>query len=76
MPDYEKSELPERGFFFEILVTLYPRELEELIKAAFKARSAQYNSSRDEMIELTEEVNKEIDSIVSYKSMFLSDYFI
>ena len=69
MPDYENNELPERGFFFEILSTLYPREWEELIKAAYKARSSHYSTSRDEMVELTEEVKKEIDSIVSYKSM-------
>ena len=68
IPDYNEGELPERNFFIEVLSTVYPNECENLIKAAFKARKSYYNNVTIEMIELTEEVKKELESIISYKS--------
>ena len=49
--------------------TLYPVELSKLIKAAFKARKSEHNNDRDHMIEVIEDVKKEIESIVSYNCM-------
>ena len=48
----------------------YQVRLLELIKAAFKARKVEYNNDRNDIIEVAEEAKKEIESIVSYKSMF------
>ena len=39
-----------------------------MVEAAYKARNTQYKKEKDEMVELTQEVKKAIDSILSYKS--------
>ena len=68
MPDYPDKQLPERDFFFGVLSTLYPKETEYLIKAAYKARKIHYKKNEDKMIEVTPDVKAAIDSIFSYKS--------
>ena len=50
--------------------TLYLVRLLELIKVILKARKSKYNNDRNDIIEVSEEAKKKIESIVSYKSMF------
>ena len=52
------------------MVTLYLAILLELIKTTLKAGKAEHNNDIIDMMEVTEEAKKEIESIISYKSMF------
>ena len=69
IPDYNKGELQEKEFFFGVLSTLYPKEVIDIVDAAFKARKTHYSKDNDDMIALTPDLNGEIDSILTYKSM-------
>ena len=42
MPDYTEKQIPEREFFIGVLATIYPKETEKMMEAAFKARQPQY----------------------------------
>ena len=68
MPDYPDKQLPPRDFFFVFLSTLYSKETEDLVKAAYKTRKIHYKKNEDNMIEATPDVKAAIDSILSYKS--------
>ena len=65
--DMKESFLKENSFI--ILRTLYQVWILELIKATLKGRKSEYNNDRNDIIEVTEEAIKEIESIDSYKSM-------
>ena len=72
MPDYAPGELQERDFFFNVLSTLYPKEVQLLVEASYKARQLYFKKMEDEMIELTPEIKKLIESTVTYKvSIFI-----
>ena len=68
MPDYESNQVTEKEFFFGVLSTVYPKETRDMVEAAYKARNTHYKKENDKMVELTPEVKKAIDSILSYKS--------
>ena len=68
MPDYPDKQLSELDFLFWVLSTLYPKETENLIKAAYKARKIYYKTNEYNMIEVTSDVKVVINSILSYKS--------
>ena len=42
IPDYPEKYLPERDFFFGVVGTLYPDEMGNLVKKAFKNRKLCY----------------------------------
>ena len=64
----KKKQLPERDFFFGVLCTLYPKEMNNLIKAAYLKRNTHYKAEHEEMIELTTEAKQIIDDVLAYKS--------
>ena len=68
MSDYKDDQLLEREFFFGVLCTLYPRDVHELVQAAYKTRQLHYTKATDESIEMTADVKAQIDKILSYKS--------
>ena len=68
MPDYTEKQIPEREFFIGVLATIYPKETEKMVDAAFKARQLQYRKNEDNMIEVTKDIKEIIDSVLSYKS--------
>ena len=68
MPDYPDKQLPEWDFFFGVLSTLYPKETEALVKAAYKEWKIHYKKNEDNMIEVIPDVKAAIDSILNYKS--------
>ena len=74
MPDYAPEELPERDFFFNVLSTLYPKEVQLLVEASYKARQLHFKKMKDEMIELTPEIKKLIESTVTYKSKYFHSH--
>ena len=74
MPDYVPGELPERDFFFNVLSTLYPKEVQLLVEASYKARQLHFKKMEDEMIELTPEIKKLIESTVTYKSKYFHSH--
>ena len=67
MPDYPDKQLPERDFFFGVLSTLYPKETEDFVKAAYKARKIYYKKNEDNMIGVIPDVKAAIYSIIRYK---------
>ena len=69
MPDYNKGKLPKKKFFFGVLSTHYPKEVTDIVDAAFKSRKAHYSKDNDDMIALTPDLNAEIDLVLTYKSM-------
>ena len=67
-PEYGAHEYPERDFFFNILCTLYSKEVEIMIQAAYKARNLQYKKKNEELVELTNNIKEAIKSTITYKS--------
>ena len=74
MPDYAPGELPERYFFFNVLSTLYSKEVHLLVDASYKARQLHFKKVNDEMIELSPEIKKLIESTVTYKSRYFCSH--
>ena len=68
MTDYESNQVLKKSCFFGVLSTVYPMEKRDMVEAAYKARNTHYKKEKNEMVELTPEVKKAIDSILSYKS--------
>ena len=75
MPEYASKQLPEKEFFFNVLNTLYPVEVEKMVDAAYKARKTHYKRNEDELIELSSEMKQAIQSAIVYKSKMIF-YFI
>ena len=67
-PEYGANEYPERDFFFNVLWTLYPNEVEMMIQAAYKASNLHYKKKNEELVELTNEIKEAIKSTITYKS--------
>ena len=74
MPDYAPGEFPERDFFFNVLSTLYPKEIHFLVDASYKARQLHFKKVNDEMIELSSEIKKLIEPTVINKSKYFCSH--
>ena len=72
IPDYKVGQYPEKDFFFGILSTLYPHQIEDLLNSAYKARKIHYNRHETELIELTPDIRQAIKSAIVYDSKFWS----
>jgi hypothetical protein len=70
MPDYEDDELPERTFLYTIVATIYPNETERLVQNCRAKRSLKETKEKDELVEITEEIKGEIDSLLHHPSKF------
>ena len=57
--EYGAHESPKRNFFYNILCTLYPKEVEMTIQAAYKAKNLQYNKN-EELVEFINEIKEAI----------------
>ena len=68
LPEYSGKQYPEHEFFFNILSTIYPKEVENMIEAAYKLRKQHYKKNHDEMIEITDEFKEQIKSVIVYRS--------
>ena len=68
LPEYSEKEYPEKDFFYNILGTLFPKELEEIIKSSRKQRALNENSNKDELIKMTPEIYNEIVGLLSFPS--------
>ena len=42
MPEYLREQIPEKDFFYNVLSTIYSKEVGMLIDAAYKARQSHY----------------------------------
>ena len=61
-----------------IVGTLYKKELEGIIEAAYKHRNKHYDNDPEELIELTAEMKEMIDQVVSYNNkitIILSNFY-
>ena len=68
IPDLQENELPEEKYWHQVISTLYPKEMFQLIEEAHINRGIINASAKDEMVELTPEIEKEISNIVSMPS--------
>ena len=68
IPDLSENEFPEREFFNTILGTLFPKELESIIKTSRKNRALNKINDKSELIKMTPEVYSEIVGLLSYPS--------
>ena len=75
LPDYGESELLDREFFFSIVSTLYPNEMQFLIKKIRADRSVEVENDKDEMIEVSQDMKIELDNLLVHPSKFIFDNF-
>ena len=71
MPENASKQLPEKEFFFNVLNTLYPVDVEKMVDAAYKAKKTHYKRNEDELIELSSEMKQAIQSVIVYKSKMI-----
>jgi hypothetical protein len=67
-PDYTDSQLPERDFFYNVLSTLFPDKMKDLIAAARSNRASSNDPDKDELIEIDPVLKDNIISILSMPS--------
>ena len=63
IPDLQENELPEEKYWHQIISTLYPKEMIKLIEEAHSNRGIINASTKDEIVELTPRIEKEISNI-------------
>ena len=68
LPDYPKGQLPEKTFFHCIICSIYPEQMFQIVYEAQKKRAVLNRESRDDKVEITDEIAKEIDAIISLPS--------
>ena len=68
IPEYSREQIPEKDFFYNVLSTIYPKEVGMLIDAVYKARQPHYRMQEDEMIKMTPDIKDAIKSALVYKS--------
>ena len=74
MPDYASGKLLERDSFPNAPSTLHPKEVQLLAEAPHKASKLHFKKMEDEIIELTPEIKKLIESTATYKSKFFHSH--
>ena len=70
LPDYSKNSLPDKQFFYPVISTLFPKEVGDLVKEARKKRSIMQPSNNDELVAVSSEIKKEIESLLLHPSKF------
>jgi hypothetical protein len=76
MPDYSDQEFPERKFMYGIIGTLYPEEMANLVQQCREKRAIQSREDKDQLIEITEEIQKEIDNLLTFPSKFVDAHLL
>ena len=69
-PDYNKNEYPERQYMFDILFTLKPDVIADMIQSARKKRGIVENKDNNEMIKITKEYWNEISALANIKGKY------
>ena len=70
-PDYDGKSLPERQYMWDILYTLKPDIVADLIKKARRNRGLEKNDDHDQMIEIAPDFWDEISTLVNVKGRIL-----
>jgi hypothetical protein len=70
MLDYSGKELPDRDFLYGILATIYPDETKNLIEGCRKNRAIISKEDKGDLIEMTEEIEEEIMSLLAHPSKY------
>ena len=68
LPDYNDSTYPEKQFFYPLISTLFPTEVADLVKEARKRRSIEQETNEAVMVEVCEEMKKEIEDLLVHPS--------
>ena len=64
LPDYIEGILPDQEFFHQLIWSLYPAEMYEMIDQSQKKRAINSDDKINDMIELDPEIAKEIMSVI------------
>ena len=73
LPDFSDNEYREREFFYTILGTLFPKELEAIIKASRKHRALDETKDKNELIKITPEIYPCLNLVKSkWRQKFIS----
>ena len=68
LPEWSENSYPERTFFYALVSTLFPQELDQIIKTARKNRALSEDKDKNELIKITPEIFKEINELLSHPS--------
>ena len=67
-PDYKSSQLPERDFMFETLITIDEQFVVDKVRQAWEGKLAKNKNGDDEKILITKELLEEIQDAEYYSS--------
>ena len=68
IPDLQESELSEVKYWHQVILTLYPKEMFQMIKKTQQNRGIKKANAENEFIKLTSQFEYEINSIISMPS--------
>ena len=74
-PDYKPSQLPERDFMFEILLTIDEQFVVSKVKQTILGKLTRNRHGDDEKILITKELLEEIKNVEYYSSKLRSELF-
>jgi hypothetical protein len=60
--------IPDRKWFFNVLNTIYPKEVRQMVECAYTKRRQHYKTDDEQNIEMTLEFDKWIKEVQTYKS--------
>ena len=72
-PDYKSSQLPERDFMFETLITIDEEFVVDKVRQASEGKLVKNKHGDNEKILITKELFEEIQAVEYYSSKFKSD---
>ena len=72
IPDLGEGRLVDREYFYDVLATLYPSYVADIIHGAYEKRSGEVDQQEDEVIEITPFLLQSIEdsSFISSKCMW------
>ena len=64
MPDLKEGELHHKEYWIREIFSLHPEEIFNMIQTTQSNRGISHASKKDEMIEITSEIEEEINKLV------------
>jgi hypothetical protein len=71
-PDYRNDQLPEKKYFWDVLSTIFPREVAEIVAEARGKRASQNDPDADELIKIDPGLKNDIMDVLNHRSKNLS----
>ena len=73
-PDYTEKQCPDKDYLFSLVGALRGDELSQLISDARKKRSIHETPDINELVEVDEEILKELQEVFAQKSKYFAFY--